>query len=282
MSEKKEEIVNVGKYQFKIIENTLFYNQKIFSRTFKIGEDYDDCINLSYTYSNGIPISAKLPHLMYEPECTIDAFLQRGEGSVLLIKTLLNHAYEKIKEVHIFNFEDMSSIDCLEKNLSKPPPRKQIRPLNLAYLSIAYNGMTWYEKYFNAKMCDKIKYAKYKERLSFLTEENKKESFKRFLEIAQPPIEQIDILNPLYESSKTYREFFNKIPFNSRCDILFLWLSNFILFYIDDVYSEKGWEIDIHTMNNKIGVNKATTRRKTRRIFPSKYRLIDYKHKQNF
>jgi hypothetical protein len=282
MSEKKEDIINVGKYKFKIIENTLFYDEKLISKIFKIGGEYDDYVNLSYTYSNGTPISAKLQQLMYEPECAIDAFLQKGEGSVLLIKTLLNHAYKKVKEVHIFNFEDMSSIDCVEKDLLKPPPRKQIRPLNLAYLSIAYNGMTWYEKHFNAKMSDKDKYSKYKERLSFLTDENKKESFKRFLEIAKPPIEQIDFLKPLYESSKTYREFFNKISFDTRCDILFYWLSNFILFYIDNVYNEKGWEIDINTMNNKIGGNRSTTRRKSRSIFPSKYRIIQYKNKQNF
>jgi hypothetical protein len=282
MSQTKYEIVTSGKYKFKIYENILSYEGKIFSRNFKIGGDYDDCVNLSYTYSNGLPISAKLPHLMYEPECAVDMILQRGEGSIQLIKKLLYYAYEKINQVYLFEFEDMSSIDCIEKDLSKLPPRKQIKPLNLAYLSIAYNGMTWYEKNFNAKMIDKNKYEKYKERLSFLTKESDKVNFERFLEIAKPPIEQINIIKPLYDSSNTYRDFFNKIPFNDRCNILFPWLSNFILFYIDDVYNEKGWVININEMDIKIGGNKINKRRKTRRLFPSKYRLIHYENKQNF
>jgi hypothetical protein len=282
MSKKIEEIVNNGKYKFKIYENIISYEGKIFSRTFKIGGDYDDCVNLSYSYLNGIPVSAKLPHLMYEPECAIDTTLQRGEGSVQLIKTLLNHAYKKINEIYLFEFEDMSSIDCVEKDLSKLPPRKQIKPLNLAYLSIAYNGMTWYEKYFNATMIDKNKYAKYKSRLLFLTEESEKVDFYRFLEIAKPPVEQIPFIKPLYDSSKTYREFFNKIPFNDRCNILFQWLSNFLLFYIQDVYSEKGWVININEMDNKIGGNRNFRKRKTRRLFPSRYKLIHYEPKQNF
>jgi hypothetical protein len=219
---------------------------------------------------------------MYEPECAVDMILQRGEGYVQLIKTLLYHAYKKINQIHLFEFEDMSSIDCVEKNLSKTPPRKQIKPLNLAYLSIVYNGMTWYEKYFNATMIDKNKYAKYKDRLLFLTNETEKVDFYRFLEIAKPPEEQILIIKPLYESSKTYREFFNKIPFNDRCNILFPWLSNFVLFYIQDVYSEKGWIININEMDTKIGGNKINRKRKTRRLFPSKYRIIHYETKHNF
>ena len=268
-----EEIVKAGGYTFKIIESQMKYQDKTISHTFKIGGDYENCVHLSYFYKNDTPVSAKLPHLMYEPECSIESNLARGIGSELMIKTLLRHAYKKIKSVHIFQFDDMSHIDCEEKDMTVRPPRHMKRPLHLAFFSIAYNGMTWYEKRFQATMIDKERYIRYRERLQFLTDESKKVDFLRFLEIAQPPHDQLSDLKLFYEKTKTYREFFNAIPFESRCDILLPWLETFMLYYISDVYTT-AWEMDILKFNPYIGGSKT---RKSRRLFPSKYRLIQHK-----
>jgi hypothetical protein len=279
MSES-ETIIKIGKYRFKISENILQYGGNIFSHTFKIGGSYNDCVNLSYSYNNGNPISAKLPHLMYEPECSIDSDLERGIGSELLIKTLLRYAYKKIKNVNIFYFDDMSHIDCMEKNLSKSPPRKPQRPLKLSYFSIAYNDMTWYEKHFNAKMSDKDKYNNYLTKIQFLKDNKSKETFERFLEITTPPIEQIAQLKEYYEPAETYRDFFNNIPYKERCSILLPWLSNFMNYYLKDVYSDNGWEIDINTMDNKRGgiyKNRKKIHNNTRKLYTkSKYKIINY------
>ncbi len=140
-----KENIQVGKYIFSIIDKTTTYRDIILYRTFKIGGDYEDCINLSYLYNNGIPVEAKLPHLMYEPECTIGSNLERGGGSEIMIKTILKYAYERIPSINKFYFDDISHIDCVEKDMTKLPPRKPIKPLNLAMLSIAYNSQTWYE-----------------------------------------------------------------------------------------------------------------------------------------
>lgn len=281
MNKPEITLIKVGKYTFKVIENKLEYNGNIFSYTFKIGGDYEDCVNLSYTYKNGKPISAKLPHLMYEPECTVGSDLEKGIGSGLIIKTLLRYAHNKIKDVNIFYFDDMSHIDCKEKNLTKPPPRKHQMPLKLAYLSIAYNSKTWYEKHFNATMTDKEKYIKYKQKLEFLTKISDKVEFNRFLEISKPPIEQLTKLNKYYESAKTYREFFNNIPFIERCELLLPWLGNFIQHYLQDVYTDTGWEININTMENKNGGFKKSSKRKTRKLYPSKYKIINYSEIHN-
>lgn len=279
--DKLETIIKVGKYQFKVIENKFQYGGNIFSHTFKIGGDYEDCVNLSYTYNNGKPISAKLPHLMYEPECTIGSDLEKGIGSELIIKTLLRYAYNKIKDINIFSFDDMSHIDCKEKNLSTSPPRKHQIPLKLSYFSIAYNSKTWYEKHFNAKMTNKEIYNKYKERIKFLVEPAEKVEFKRFLEISKPPVEQIILLTKYYEQAKTYREFFNNIPYKDRCELLLPWLTNFMQYYLKDVYSDYGWEIDINTMDNKNGGFKKSNKQKTRKLYPSKYKIINYSEIHN-
>jgi hypothetical protein len=276
MNKPETTTVKVGKYIFKVIERKGIYNGNIISHTFKIGGDYEDCVNLSYTYNNGKPISAKLPHLMYEPECTVGSDLEKGIGSGLIIKTLLKYAHNKIKDVNIFSFDDMSHIDCKEKNLSKPPPRKPQLPLKLSYFSIAYNSKTWYEKHFNATMIDKEKYIKYKQKLEFLIKTSDKVEFIRFLEFSKPPSEQYEILKTYYESAKTYREFFNNIPFAERCELLLPWLGNFIEYYLHDVYTDNRWEIDINTMDNKNGGFKKLSKRKTRKLYPSTYKIFNY------
>jgi len=286
-SYNKERIM-VGKYSFDVVENQRKYNGKLFMRTFKIGGDYQDCVNLSYTYNNGNPVSAKLPHLMYEPECSIGSDHPRGLGSVVLIKSLLEYAHNKIKDVSKFEFDDMSNIDCVEKDLSLKPPRLLIKPLKLSYFSLAYHDKTWYEKNFNATMKDKQKYKKYRETITFLKDPNRKESFETFLAIAKPPIEQINLLKSYYENANTYREFFNNIPFDNRCDILFPWLVGFMSYYLKDIIIEYGWEIDINTMNNtnKINTKKGGNRKnktiKENRLVPKKYKLINYTEMHSF
>ena len=42
----------------------LKFTNKIICRTYKIGGDYLDCVNISYTYHDNKPVSAKLPHLL--------------------------------------------------------------------------------------------------------------------------------------------------------------------------------------------------------------------------
>ncbi len=276
-----EEIITVGKYRFKIKENELRYGDRIFSKTFKLGGYYDDCVNLSYIYRDGIPIEAKLPHLLYEPECALDTHLERGTGSELMIKTLLRYGHNKINNINIFYFDDMSSIDCIEKNITEPLPRKSKKPLKLSMLSIAYNSETWYEKHFNATMRNKTKYMQYREKIKFLEDKNAKEPYERFLEIAQPPIEQLSLLEKYYKTATTYRQFFKNIPFEERCMILLSWLENFIMYYVGDVYSDLGWEININEMDKKKGGNYNKTR-KAKRLYPKKYKMINYVHYSTF
>jgi hypothetical protein len=276
-----EETITVGKYRFTIKENELRFGDRIFSKTFKIGGDYDDCVNLAYIYRDGIPIEAKLPHLMYEPECAVGAHLERGTGSELMIKTLIRYGYNKIQNINLFYFDDMSSIDCIEKNMSELPPRKAKKPLKLSMLSIAYNSETWYEKHFNATMRDKTKYTKYREKVKFLEDKTVKESFERFLEIAQPPVEQIEKLEKYYKSATTYRQFFKNIPFEERCMMLLPWLENFMMYYLRDVYSDLGWEININEMDKKKGGHKNKTRR-LKRLYPKSYKMINYVHYSTF
>jgi len=278
-----KETIKVGKYTFSIIDKTTYYRDSIYYRGFKIGGDYEDCINIAYVYNNDIPVEAKLPHLLYEPECSIGSNLEKGGGTEIMIRAIIQYAYSKIPSITKFYFDDMSHIDCLEKDMTKPIPRKLQKPLNLAMLSIAYNSQTWYEKYFNATMKNKELYSKYRERVKFLEDIKSKLSFERFIQIAQPPTNQIEVLEKYYKSANTYREFFKNIPFEERCLLLLPWLENFIMYYLQGVYNNMGWEINVLDMNTKKGGNNKTRKHKKKnnttyknRLYPSYYKIINH------
>ena len=272
------EEIKIGKYTFKVTESKLVFGDRIINHSFKIGGEYDNCISVSYIYQNNIPVAAKIPHALYEPECSLtDTPLEKGHGTILMLKGLLKHVYKKIPVINTFEFDDMSHIDCIEKDMKKTIPRKPSKPLNLAYFSIAYNSETWYEKYFNATMINKEKYNRYKASLDFLTDENKKESFIRFLEISRPQSNQIEYLESFYNKTKTYREFFNAIPKDKRCDMLYGWITTFMEYYLKEFDTNK-WEIDIR---NIMSGGSRKPKRKSKNI-TLKNRIILYRDMHNF
>ena len=274
------EIIKKGKYTFRLKKNIQEFRERILIHTYKIGGDYDDCINISYIYdNNNKPIKAKIPHLLYEPECSVSSKLDRGGGTELMIKTIIEYAYKDVPSINIFEFTDNSHIDCIEKDLSQPPPRKSIRPLNLSFFSIAYHSYTWYELHFNAEMIDTIKYKNYRKKVKFLTDPTMKPEFSDFLKIIKgsiESIEQISYLEKLYNKSETYRNFFEAIPKSKRCDILFSWLTTFMKYYIGDYFSDKDWFIDVNTMNNPKNIMDGGTYKNMN------YRIYSYNNRQNF
>lgn len=305
MSIPTSEIVNAGRYRFKIIKNIMKHSDRIINHTYKIGgdlcgratkeylstfgeEDYEDCIGISYKYSNNIPVSVSLPYLLYEPECSVGSDLQRGQGTELIIKTAIRYAYNDVPDLPIFTFDDMSHIDCIAKDLTTPPPRKPSKKVNLSYFSIAYNGMTWYEARFNAKMIHNEAYNNYKKSLEFLTDPKAKLPFEGFLEITQPSSEQIAILEPIYARTATYRQMFEEIPEAIRCDTLYMWISSFMKHYIGHTFSEKGWKIDVTDMEprkqsrRRGGMRTKVLMSSTRKNNKLLYRIYNFEETHNF
>ncbi len=272
----EEEIIKDGKYTFKIKTNIMRYGDRILSHTITIGGDYGECATVSYTYMANKPVSASLPHLLYEPECTIGSDLERSGGTVQMIKTLLKYAYKKVPDIHIFGFDDMSKIECVEKDISLKPPRKLREPIDLYYFSIAYHDMSWYELNFNAKMKDKDLYLKYRNNLGFLTSKEEKSKLVAldFLQSIQCPIEHVDYLKEKYEKTETFRDFFKSIPKDDRCKYLQHWITTFMEKHLKNIFLNKGWEIDVLDMESnkpaKVGGKYTRKRNIKNRI---KYRV---------
>jgi hypothetical protein len=260
----EQEIIKIDKYIFRIKSEYMKYGDYTIGLVITIGGDYDKCASVSYSFNNNKAISACLPHLLYEPECTIGSDLEKSGGTVKMIKALLEYAHKKVPEIHTFTFDDMSKIECVEKNLSEKPPRKLKDPIDLYYFSIAFHGMTWYELNFNAKMKDRIAYENYKKALNFLTYKDAKPAlFKDFLEIAQPKSYQIEYLKEKYEKTETYRDFFNSIPKSDRCKYLQHWLTHFMKNRLSNTFKNYDWEIDLLDMQTKrTGGKYRSTRKK--------------------
>lgn len=221
------------KNNFIINETISEYDKTIISYDIHIKNNKNHRMKASYNFKKNIPISAKL-HWITEYD-------EISEG---LIKNLLEYSYSKINTIPLFEFNDTSHIETIDRHTGLVDAR-----LKLSYYSIVYTGKTWFERYFNASMINKRRYADYRSRVEFLTDKHAKESFEQFLQIIQPPLEQIEALEEYYKEAKTYREFFENIPCCMRYKILSPWLNNFMRYYIGDIYTMYGWEIDIRNIN---------------------------------
>ena len=140
MDGSKKIMVTSAPYQFQIIDNTLFSRDKteIYSRNFKIGGTYPDCVNISIIYENNKPVDASIPSLLNDPECSFIRPLEKGGGVIIMIKTLLNYVYTQLPTLTHIKFDDKSSIECAtEEELKKVQDlEKKEHMLNLCHYTI--------------------------------------------------------------------------------------------------------------------------------------------------
>ena len=281
--------VKKGKYTFFITNNIETWNGVITGINYKIGGNIRDCVNISVQFDNNVAVSASIPHAMYDEECSLYEPLGRGEGSIIMIKTLLMHIKSLHPELKKIRFDDMSSIECatdedLEKNRSKPIKKgTNLVPnpsatafvfpsftvafgfgslqIPLYYLSIAYNGESWYEKYFCAVQEDTTKQNAYRVRVNKMLYDitEKPTEYIDFLKITKVPMNIRAELENFYTKSKTYSEFFYLIPKQDRCRLLRPWIKEFMNYYLKGVFSNFDWEIQL---SNIRGGSLSKTRKK--------------------
>lgn len=267
-------VVESGKYKFQITDNTLLYGGEIYSRSFKIGERPLNCIDVSISYKDGKP-TAHIPYVEYNPDCSVDAPLDSGRGTIIMIKTLLNHIHSQMPTITEVTFEDKSNIECAtDAEISKKGSRfrkqgSHVYPIPLYYFSIAFNGETWYEKYFNARQKDPNKHREYKIRINTLLNEPETKSnmtFFQFLQMTAPSMEVVEELEKYYESTKTFGHFFQSIPKKNRCRLVRDWIGAFMSIQLRGVFDNSDWVIDIPSLITGGGGRRNT--KKKRYYFP--------------
>lgn len=294
--------VKAGKYTFIIKETSYERDGEILFTTIKMGGDYQDCINVSIDYRNNKPVSAKMPHIMYDEECAYNepptiiqktstinkTLLEKGNGSKIMLQSMLTYIKQKYPTLTELKYDDMSSIDCATdteiKNAVNRKRGSNVKPMSLYNLSIAYNGQTWYEKYFNGRMQNAEKYAKYRERVDILLN-SKPVDFNDFIRITNVSKDLWDELFEYYKSAETYRNFFNAIPKIDRCRLLQSWIDAFMKHNLKGVFSNNDWIIPLGVQGGK----KRTQRKKRNQkgyvpdgIRLNHHRIISYKNNLGF
>jgi hypothetical protein len=236
-------------YRFKSRLNIFDASVNADGSFIKIGGDkYKDCINIAIVKREGIPVYAKIPHLESEPECGIAKFLDKSEkdSTVDFIRASLQFVHYLYPTITRFEFMDDSKIEC-GLQIAIKPPRKIVKPLSLAHLYIAKYGSSWYETKFNAKLINEARYTTYRDAVKVLFQEYRMDYFD-FKNENSLSAEQDKILEPLYNSSKSWIDFFNSVPKESHCDCFILWLPFFINKLLKDAFIQNTWYIDINTM----------------------------------
>ena len=254
MDGRKQIMITSGPYKFQIIDNTLFSRDKteIYSRNFKIGGTYPDCVNISIIYENNKPVNASMPILLSDAECSFDRPLEKGGGAIIMIKTLLQYVYTQIPTLTNIKFDDKSNIECATEDELKKGSRFRkkgtyVRPIPLYYLSIIFNGKTWYEKHFNAKQNDEERHKRYRARVTELLyshELKAKIQYDRFIALIDKNEEEMYELYQYYNNANNFNDFFQSIPKQHRCRLVGSWIEQFMKYMLKDVFYNDNWIID--------------------------------------
>lgn len=210
---------HVHTFRAQVVEEPYHYSVKIG------GKEFVGCVEL-FVYKPESPFgtASRLAQIYSEPECWYN--LEKKGNIVDLIKGSLQLC-QMLFGVNVFYFNDTSNIECGIGFDTKTPPRKIDKPFSLAHLSIALRGKTWYETHFNAFIKDTDKRELYNESLKNLNHAQKHD-FETFAAINFLTRSQYDYLKPIYETSTSWREFFNRIPKQKQCEALYNWLSDYI------------------------------------------------------
>lgn len=279
-------VIEANGKQFRIKESKWTYGDRIISHTFKIGGENEYCVDATVFYGpDNQPFCGKIPYIEHNDGCAIGSTLDRGSGTILMFKTLLKHIHNKYPSVTLFSFDDKSHIECTseqEQQISSRYQKKKgtkVKPLNLYHLSIAYNGCTWYEKYFGARLENAEQYRQYQERLQALTRPEDKVDFITFVQMALVPVDQLEYLEKRYQTSPTYRDFFHSIPKEDRCMILYPWLSTFMNTFLGNTFTNTNWIIDVTAMPQKQHGGRRHTRKNSYTYYLPKGRIVNYTEK---
>lgn len=170
-----------------------------------------------------------LNRIRYDMLCSLEHSFAKGYDTKQLVYFLLQYIHDKYPSVKELLFNDASTRKC----------NNEI-DVNLAVMSYLYSGQTWYEKNFGAYINNEYK---------FLYDNiiNRYNNFKNIpwnemsITILNNEYSGLsdDEIEELYNSSKTWRDFFgtifNKIEIADFCMFISNWLDNFILKYFNNL-----------------------------------------------
>ena len=156
-----------------------------------VGSTVRHCVQFEiYRNSN----SAYLSGFGYNKKCRIDESLERGYGTIDLLKCSIAYIFQKYSNIDFIEFKDTSTIQC-----------NNGERMELWLFSIATSKKTWYEKHLNAKLIDK------KERNAYKIMKTKLSSKLEVKDRKYVPHSLKTIFDSAIEKDKTYQQFFRLV-----------------------------------------------------------------------
>ena len=245
--------IKTPRYTFHSTLKTLKYNGNPFQYTILFGGVKEECVTINVDAQVNDdrfvavmkPNVAKIPLISYDPRCSLDVQLDKGEGTRYMIKTAINFVKHKFPYVDTFELDDKSYFECADG-----------MQVSLPHYSVAVYDKTWYERNFGAKLQDEYLCERYNDAKKMFSDESKKLPFQAIQTRYFPTNNNFQkLLENVYEKSDTYNDFFMKLKnehTDKFCDMTKEWLEVFVNDILGQNYLNNRWIIQSIPSNVRI------------------------------
>ena len=257
-SDVSRAVIEDSLLESKIIKGQSIISELCYSYNLYFGGSKKGCVEITiYNYNNPYQTNtaADIVSIESEESCNISGNLKKGRGTLHMVNTALNICIRMFPWVKTFKFIDTSHKNCIDNTLTTG--------VSLSAYSIALYSKTWYEKSFGAEVMDLNDRKKYREHIERLNKAEYKNMpwsifYNKFIvnfgRNSPKSISNLEIINGTYESTKTYREFFDLLQYRIEnkeelCMTLQPWIENLIKYLFDAELSlnselSKSWIIN--------------------------------------
>lgn len=255
------------------------------SDTLSIGGRKGECVNISVNTADSLLVqrgyhkldTATIPILAWDTKCAVHRNLERGSGTIHMIRIILSESIKRYPYIRFYTFKDNSLIPC-----------DNGQQISLLQLTIIKYNKSWYEQHFNAYIEEPSYRKKYKDGITILNDPLLKISFEEFKNKIKSfsKEHEIDLLKAHYENTATYFLFFKSIfdteGKNRQCNLIVGWIDMFFLYIFQFDPLSVPWVIDsdsvmiqelTETKLEKKPTNQTGGRRYTKRNIPSVMRV---------
>ena len=227
-----------------ITEKKYTYDGAHFSSTFTINTSSHDKISINIRYNKEQQPDDASIYPLDDPADPEDVPSDGGASSVILLRALIRYIHQLFPSITHVQFEDQSVVYPED-------------PLPLRYFWIAFGGETWFETHFHAIYQSEEAHDKYRQRVdTFLATPTP--PFHDFLRHLLPIIPHSDRLwenkplfqevEQLYAKATTYKELFDSIPKERRCEHARIWVIYLVEGHVKYVMDRMGWRIDVTSL----------------------------------
>ena len=173
----------------------------------------------------------------YDARCSLDADLPGGEGTRHMVRTALTFVKRTCPWVDAFSLSDAVTVTCAEG-----------QRVDLASLSWAEHGKTYYERYFGATISDPGLAAMYAGDTARMSDpEAKPHSYEAWARSVAVPAALDGVVRRPYETSATYVDFFRALKKSSGtayCRSVHPWIDAFVRTVLTREYWSTTWRFD--------------------------------------